>query len=64
MTAVPLDDLESNWKRGWCADWEEGAPEIRIKPQILGLILRWGDRIIDASVKKKLGFIGSRLKTV
>lgn len=39
--------------------------EIKINPQILGgLVVRWGDRVIDASVKKKLEFIGAHLKTV
>jgi F-type H+-transporting ATPase subunit delta len=39
--------------------------EIRIEPEILGgFVLRWGDRVIDASVKKKLELIGARLRTV
>lgn len=39
--------------------------EIKIEPEILGgLVLRWGDRVIDASVKKKLELIGVRLRTV
>jgi F-type H+-transporting ATPase subunit delta len=39
--------------------------EIRIEPEILGgFVLRWGDRVIDASVKKKLELIGTRLRTV
>jgi F-type H+-transporting ATPase subunit delta len=39
--------------------------EIRIEPKILGgLVLRWGDRVIDASVRKKLELIGTHLKTV
>ena len=39
--------------------------EIKIEPKILGgLVLRWGDRVIDASVKKKLELIGARLRTV
>jgi F-type H+-transporting ATPase subunit delta len=39
--------------------------EIKIEPKILGgLVLRWGDRVIDASVKKKLELIGTRLRTV
>jgi len=39
--------------------------EIRIDPDILGgLVFRWGDRVVDASVKKKLEFFGSYLKTV
>lgn len=39
--------------------------EIRIDPDILGgLVFRWGDRVVDASVKKKLEFFGSYLKTI
>ncbi|HPT34838.1 MAG TPA: ATP synthase F1 subunit delta [Bacillota bacterium] len=39
--------------------------EIKIEPDILGgLVLRWEDRVIDASVKKKLDSIGAHLKTV
>lgn len=39
--------------------------EMRIDPGILGgLVLRWGDRVVDASVKKKLELIGDHLKTV
>ena len=37
---------------------------VRIDPKILGgLILRWGDRVVDASVKKKLELVGARLRT-
>ena len=37
--------------------------EIKIEPEILaGLVLRWGDRVIDASVKKKLELLGTHLK--
>ena len=39
--------------------------EIKIEPEILGgFVLRWGDRVIDASVKKKLELLGARLRTV
>lgn len=39
--------------------------ETRIDPAILGgMVLRWEDRVIDASVKKKLELIGDHLKTV
>ncbi len=39
--------------------------QIRVDPKILGgLVLRWGDRVLDASVKKKLELIGAHLKTV
>ncbi|NLY37775.1 MAG: ATP synthase F1 subunit delta [Firmicutes bacterium] len=67
MTAVPLStDLESKLEERLVRlIGKKVRLEIKIKPQILGgLILRWGDRIIDASVKKKLELIGSRLKTV
>ncbi len=38
--------------------------EIKMEPEILGgLVLRWGDRVIDASVKKKLELLGTHLKT-
>ncbi len=39
--------------------------EQKIDPAILGgMVLRWGDRVIDASTKKKLELIGDHLKTV
>ncbi len=39
--------------------------ELKINPEILGgMVLRWGDRVIDASAKKKLELIGDHLKTV
>jgi F-type H+-transporting ATPase subunit delta len=39
--------------------------EIKIDPKILGgMVLRWEDRVVDASVKKKLELIGDHLKTV
>ncbi len=39
--------------------------EIRIDPRILGgMVLRWEDRVIDASAKRKLARIGDHLKTV
>ena len=39
--------------------------ETKIDPAILGgMVLRWEDRVIDASVKKKLELIGDHLKTV
>lgn len=38
--------------------------EIMMEPELLGgLVLRWGDRVIDASVKKKLELLGDHLKT-
>ena len=37
---------------------------IKIDPKILGgLVINWGDRVVDASVKKKLESIGAHLKT-
>ena len=37
--------------------------EIKLEPKILaGLILCWGDRVIDASVRKKLELLGAHLK--
>lgn len=37
----------------------------RIDPAILGgMVLRWEDRVIDASVRRKLELIGDHLKTV
>lgn len=39
--------------------------EIKIDPRILGgMILRWEDRVIDVSAKRKLDLIGDHLKTV
>ncbi|NLA10608.1 MAG: ATP synthase F1 subunit delta [Firmicutes bacterium] len=39
--------------------------ETKVDPEILGgMVLRWEDRVIDASVKKKLELIGDHLKTV
>lgn len=39
--------------------------ETKVDPGILGgMVLRWEDRVIDASVKKKLDLIGDHLKTV
>lgn len=39
--------------------------EIKIDPEILGgMVLRWEDRVIDASAKRKLELIGDHLKTV
>ncbi len=39
--------------------------QTRVDPKILGgLVLRWGDQVLDASVKKKLEQIGTHLKTV
>lgn len=37
--------------------------EVKIDPKILGgLVIRWGDRVVDASVKKKLELVGAHLK--
>lgn len=37
---------------------------IKVDPKILGgLVIHWGDQVLDASVKKKLEFIGTHLKT-
>ncbi len=39
--------------------------EIKIDPRILGgMVLRWEDRVIDASAKRKLDLLGDHLKTV
>ncbi len=39
--------------------------ETKVDPEILGgMVLRWEDRVIDASVRKKLELIGDHLKTV
>ena len=39
--------------------------QTKIDPVILGgMVLRWEDRVIDASVRKKLELIGDHLKTV
>ncbi|NLA05138.1 MAG: ATP synthase F1 subunit delta [Firmicutes bacterium] len=39
--------------------------QTKIDPVILGgMVLRWEDRVIDASVKRKLELIGDHLKTV
>jgi F-type H+-transporting ATPase subunit delta len=65
--AVPLSaDLESRLEERLVRlVGKKVRLEVKIEPQILGgLIVRWGDRVIDASVRKKLELIGSRLKTV
>ncbi|NLA27162.1 MAG: ATP synthase F1 subunit delta [Firmicutes bacterium] len=39
--------------------------EIKIDPRILGgMVLRWEDRVIDASAKRKLDLLSDHLKTV
>jgi len=39
--------------------------EIRVAPSILGgFVLRLGDRVIDASLKKRLELLGRRLKGI
>jgi len=39
--------------------------EVKIEPQLLGgMVLRWKERVIDASVRKKLERIGDHLKIV
>lgn len=38
--------------------------EVKVEPKILGgLVIRWGDRVVDASIKKKLELLGAHLKT-
>ena len=38
--------------------------EVTMEPEILGgLVLRWGGRVVDASIKKKLELLGAHLKT-
>jgi F-type H+-transporting ATPase subunit delta len=37
--------------------------EVKIDPKILGgLIINWGDRVVDASLKKKLELVGAHLR--
>jgi len=37
--------------------------EMKMEPEMLGgLTLRWGDRVVDASVRKKLELLGAHLK--
>lgn len=38
--------------------------EIKLEPEILGgLVIHWGDRVVDASIKKKLELLEVHLKT-
>ncbi len=59
-------DLESELKERLAQVVGKGVRlEMRVDPGILGgMVLRWEDRVIDASVKKKLELIGDHLKTV
>ncbi|NMA92513.1 MAG: ATP synthase F1 subunit delta [Firmicutes bacterium] len=39
--------------------------QIKIDPKIVGgLVIHWGDQVVDASVKRKLESIGAHLKTI
>ncbi len=38
--------------------------DIKLEPEILGgLVIHWGDRVVDASIKKKLELLEAHLKT-